>query len=173
MPSQQASASANAVTIVVSSFLLGVAVTTAGVYWTKTTAGDGTSKLNNRDPRQSSSSTTSRSINVTHSIASSSSLTNNNNNNNTREAHTSDLLDSTDLDLRLIRKAEAVIRFRSGALTVVIERATNSWNHSAILRSAEALVSCCCCFALLTATALPRKKGSSSLLPFMFSINAF
>jgi tRNA C32,U32 (ribose-2'-O)-methylase TrmJ len=54
-------------------------------------------------------------------------------------AQESDLLDSPDLDLRLIRKAEAVIRQRSGTLTVVIERATNMFNHSACLRTAEAL----------------------------------
>lgn len=60
---------------------------------------------------------------------------------NTREMQTTDLLDSPDLDLRLIRKAEGVIQMRSANLTVVIERSTNSWNHSACLRTAEALVS--------------------------------
>ena len=47
--------------------------------------------------------------------------------------------DSPDLDLRLLRKAEAVIRLRSFGLTVVVERCTNDHNYSAILRTAEAL----------------------------------
>ena len=58
---------------------------------------------------------------------------------NTRNEQESDLLDSPDLDLRLIRKAEAVIQLRSASLTVVIERSTNVWNHSACLRTAEAV----------------------------------
>ena len=48
------------------------------------------------------------------------------------------LIDSVDLDLRLIRKAEAVIQARSN-LIVVVERCTNDHNYSAILRTAEAL----------------------------------
>eukprot|EP00977_Amphora_coffeiformis_P020614 scaffold8374_cov175-Amphora_coffeaeformis.AAC.53 len=47
---------------------------------------------------------------------------------NTREMQSTDLMDSPDLDLRLIRKAEAVIQIRLGNLIVVIERSTNSWN---------------------------------------------
>lgn len=49
------------------------------------------------------------------------------------------LFDTPDLDLRLIRKAEAVIQWRSSGLQVVVERCTNDHNHSAILRTAEAL----------------------------------
>ena len=47
--------------------------------------------------------------------------------------------DSPDLDLRLIRKAEAVIRNRTSSVTVVVERCVNDHNYSAILRTAEAL----------------------------------
>ena len=49
------------------------------------------------------------------------------------------LMDSPDLDLRLIRKAEAVIQQRTSSITVVVERCTNDHNYSAILRTAEAL----------------------------------
>jgi tRNA G18 (ribose-2'-O)-methylase SpoU len=49
------------------------------------------------------------------------------------------LLDATDLDLRLLRKAEAVIQSRATGITVVVERCTNDWNYSAILRTVEAL----------------------------------
>jgi tRNA G18 (ribose-2'-O)-methylase SpoU len=49
------------------------------------------------------------------------------------------LLDTPDLDLRLIRKAEAVIQWRSSSVTLVVERCTNDHNYSAILRTAEAL----------------------------------
>ena len=49
------------------------------------------------------------------------------------------ILDSPDLDLRLLRKAEAVIQWRTTGLTVVVERCTNDHNYSAILRTAEAL----------------------------------
>ncbi|GAX14286.1 tRNA (guanosine-2'-O-)-methyltransferase [Fistulifera solaris] len=48
-------------------------------------------------------------------------------------------MDTPDLDLRLIRKAEAVIRLRTSSITVVVERCTNDHNYSAILRTAEAL----------------------------------
>lgn len=41
--------------------------------------------------------------------------------------------------MRLLRKAEAVIQWRSANLLVVIERCTNDHNYSAILRTAEAL----------------------------------
>jgi tRNA G18 (ribose-2'-O)-methylase SpoU len=50
-----------------------------------------------------------------------------------------DLYDAPDLDLRLIRKAEAVIQGRSDKLIIVVERCTNDHNYSAILRTAEAL----------------------------------
>jgi len=49
------------------------------------------------------------------------------------------LMDRPDLELRLIRKAEAVIRGRTSALSIVVERCTNDHNYSAILRTAEAL----------------------------------
>lgn len=49
------------------------------------------------------------------------------------------LLDRPDLDLRLIRKAEAVIRSRTDKIVIVVERCTNDHNYSAILRTAEAL----------------------------------
>lgn len=49
------------------------------------------------------------------------------------------LFDAPDLDLRLIRKAEAVIRWRTSALMLIVERCTNDHNYSAILRTAEAL----------------------------------
>eukprot|EP00978_Attheya_sp_CCMP212_P006726 scaffold15599_cov54-Attheya_sp.AAC.4 len=50
-----------------------------------------------------------------------------------------DLLDSPDLELRMIRKAESAIRNRTTRLSVVIERCTNDHNYSAILRTVEAL----------------------------------
>uniref|UniRef100_A0A8J9S434 tRNA/rRNA methyltransferase SpoU type domain-containing protein n=1 Tax=Phaeodactylum tricornutum TaxID=2850 RepID=A0A8J9S434_PHATR len=49
------------------------------------------------------------------------------------------LMDSPELDLRLIRKAEAVIQWRTSSITIVVERCTNDHNYSAILRTAEAL----------------------------------
>jgi tRNA G18 (ribose-2'-O)-methylase SpoU len=58
---------------------------------------------------------------------------------NSRSVQSTDLLDSPGLDMRLLRKAEAVIQQRSGNLTVVVERCTNDHNYSAILRTAEAL----------------------------------
>jgi tRNA G18 (ribose-2'-O)-methylase SpoU len=50
-----------------------------------------------------------------------------------------EIMDSVDLDNRLIRKAEAVINWRTSRLVLVIERCTSDHNYSAILRSAEAL----------------------------------
>lgn len=114
---------------VVSSFLLGVAATL--------TASFVVSRLNGPKASSSSSSST-RSRNVAVTVDHDSNNTDTDN--NTRQIKPTDVLDSPDLDLRLIRKAEAVIQFRSGNLTVVVERATNSFNHSAILRTAEALV---------------------------------
>jgi tRNA G18 (ribose-2'-O)-methylase SpoU len=49
------------------------------------------------------------------------------------------LMDSPQLDLRLLRKAEAIIRFRTSSITIIVERCTNDHNYSAILRTAEAL----------------------------------
>ena len=50
-----------------------------------------------------------------------------------------ELMDRPDLDQRMLRKAEAVIRWRTSRLILVIERCTNNHNYSAILRTAEAL----------------------------------
>jgi tRNA G18 (ribose-2'-O)-methylase SpoU len=55
------------------------------------------------------------------------------------ESETDLIVDSPDLDLRLIRKAEAVIQGRTSSVTLVVERCTNDHNYSAILRTAEAL----------------------------------
>ena len=49
------------------------------------------------------------------------------------------IIDSPDLDVRLLRKAEAVIQKRTDKMIIVIERCTNDHNYSAILRTAEAL----------------------------------
>ena len=49
------------------------------------------------------------------------------------------LMDAANLDLRMLRKAEGVIRYRTSGITIVIERCSNDWNYSAILRTAEAL----------------------------------
>ncbi|KAL7561840.1 hypothetical protein ACA910_009678 [Epithemia clementina (nom. ined.)] len=55
------------------------------------------------------------------------------------KATASEIWDSPDLDLRLLQKAEAVVRWRTMGLTVVVERCTNDHNYSAILRTVEAL----------------------------------
>jgi len=49
------------------------------------------------------------------------------------------LLDSVELDMRMIRKAEGAIQKRTSRLVIVVERCTNDHNYSAILRTAEAL----------------------------------
>lgn len=49
------------------------------------------------------------------------------------------VLDSPHLDMRMIRKAEGAIQKRTSRITVVIERCTNDYNYSAILRTTEAL----------------------------------
>ena len=48
-------------------------------------------------------------------------------------------MDSPDLPLRMIRKAETAILRRTSRIIVVIERCTNEHNYSAILRTVEAL----------------------------------
>ena len=48
-------------------------------------------------------------------------------------------MDSIHLDQRMIRKAEAAICNRTSRVTIVVERCTNDFNYSAILRTAEAL----------------------------------
>ncbi|VEU36821.1 unnamed protein product [Pseudo-nitzschia multistriata] len=50
-----------------------------------------------------------------------------------------DILDHEELSFRMLRKAEAVIQWRTSRLILVIERCTNDHNYSAILRTAEAL----------------------------------
>lgn len=50
-----------------------------------------------------------------------------------------ELMDSMELDHRLLRKAEAVLQWRTTRLVLVVERCTNDHNYSAILRTAEAL----------------------------------
>ncbi|KAL9183547.1 hypothetical protein ACHAXT_004403 [Thalassiosira profunda] len=50
-----------------------------------------------------------------------------------------ELLDSTDLDQRMLRKAEGALVKRTSRLIIVVERCTNDHNYSAILRTAEAL----------------------------------
>lgn len=50
-----------------------------------------------------------------------------------------ELMDKPDLDHRMLRKAEAVIQWRTTRLVLVVERCTNDHNYSAILRTAEAL----------------------------------
>ena len=49
------------------------------------------------------------------------------------------LMDSSELDQRMIRKAEGAILNRTSRLIVVVERCTNDHNYSAILRTVEAL----------------------------------
>lgn len=49
------------------------------------------------------------------------------------------IMDSVQLDQRMIRKAEGAIRSRTSRLIVVVERCTNDHNYSAILRTVEAL----------------------------------
>jgi tRNA G18 (ribose-2'-O)-methylase SpoU len=56
-----------------------------------------------------------------------------------KQKTSNNVIDSPDLDLRLIRKAQAVILNRTSCVTIVIERCTNDHNYSAILRTAEAL----------------------------------
>lgn len=49
------------------------------------------------------------------------------------------VMDSPDLDQRILRKAETALQNRTSRLIVVIERCTNDHNYSAILRTTEAL----------------------------------
>lgn len=49
------------------------------------------------------------------------------------------IMDSPDLDQRILRKAETALQNRTSRLIVVIERCTNDHNYSAILRTTEAL----------------------------------
>lgn len=56
-----------------------------------------------------------------------------------RSGEECEVMDRPDLDMRLLRKAEAVIQGRTDKLLIVVERCTNDHNYSAILRTAEAL----------------------------------
>jgi tRNA G18 (ribose-2'-O)-methylase SpoU len=58
---------------------------------------------------------------------------------NTAAPDSSQLMDSVELDQRMIRKAEGAILKRTSRLVIVVERCTNDHNYSAILRTAEAL----------------------------------
>lgn len=49
------------------------------------------------------------------------------------------VMDSPELDNRILRKAEGALRMRTSRLIIVVERCTNDHNYSAILRTAEAL----------------------------------
>jgi tRNA G18 (ribose-2'-O)-methylase SpoU len=49
------------------------------------------------------------------------------------------IMDSPDLDNRILRKAETALQLRTSRLIIVVERCTNDHNYSAILRTAEAL----------------------------------
>eukprot|EP00339_Tiarina_fusa_P013759 CAMPEP_0117077758 /NCGR_PEP_ID=MMETSP0472-20121206/54808_1 /TAXON_ID=693140 ORGANISM="Tiarina fusus, Strain LIS" /NCGR_SAMPLE_ID=MMETSP0472 /ASSEMBLY_ACC=CAM_ASM_000603 /LENGTH=431 /DNA_ID=CAMNT_0004804187 /DNA_START=89 /DNA_END=1384 /DNA_ORIENTATION=+ len=62
-----------------------------------------------------------------------------NNENTTTTTNNTTIMDAPDLDQRMLRKAEAVIQWRTTRLILVIERCTNDHNYSAILRTAEAL----------------------------------
>lgn len=78
---------------------------------------------------------TSNDISSKPNKAQSSSSSSNKNDNNA----TTQLMDSVELDNRVLRKAEAVLRWRTTRLVLVVERCTNDHNYSAILRTAEAL----------------------------------
>jgi tRNA G18 (ribose-2'-O)-methylase SpoU len=56
-----------------------------------------------------------------------------------QQVNEEELIDSPDLDHRMLRKCEAVIQWRTNRLILVVERCTNDHNYSAILRTAEAL----------------------------------
>lgn len=59
--------------------------------------------------------------------------------NNTSSSSGEIVMDHQSLEGRILRKAEAAIRGRTSRLVIVVERCTNDYNYSAILRSAEAL----------------------------------
>ena len=49
------------------------------------------------------------------------------------------VMDNPNLDQRMLRKAEGALQKRTSRITIVVERCTNDFNYSAILRTAEAL----------------------------------
>ena len=108
-------------------FLLGVASTLAAAWVTQRL-----SSLWSSSKRQSSSGTTTR------SRGNGAPGKNDRGTSNTN-GKPDQLIDTPDLDQRIIRKAEAVIQWRTSRITVVVERCTNDHNYSAILRTAEAL----------------------------------
>ena len=57
----------------------------------------------------------------------------------TQDQNNDDLMDTPDLDNRMLRKAEAIVQWRTSRLLLVIERSTNDHNYSSIMRTAEAL----------------------------------
>jgi len=61
-------------------------------------------------------------------------------NKNAQSSNDADVvIDHEQLDNRMLRKAEAVIQWRTSRIILVVERCTNDHNYSAILRTAEAL----------------------------------
>ncbi|KAG7341629.1 tRNA/rRNA methyltransferase SpoU [Nitzschia inconspicua] len=67
------------------------------------------------------------------------SVESNNRPNNHDDQSQQPVVDAPDLDQRMLRKCEAVLKWRTSRLVLVIERCTNDHNYSAILRTAEAL----------------------------------
>ena len=49
------------------------------------------------------------------------------------------VMDNPNLDQRMLRKAEGALQKRTSRIAIVVERCTNDFNYSAILRTAEAL----------------------------------
>ena len=56
------------------------------------------------------------------------------------EAAADEDFDAPGLENRVLRKAETVVRGRTGRFLIVVERCCNSHNYSAIIRTAEACV---------------------------------
>lgn len=56
------------------------------------------------------------------------------------EAASDEDFDAPGLENRVLRKAETVVRGRTGRFLIVVERCCNSHNYSAIIRTAEACV---------------------------------
>ena len=103
-------------------FLFGVASTLAAVWVTQRLSSSSSKRNADRNTKNKSTRESTTRQNGT-------SNTNNDN----------QLMDTPGLDQRMIRKAEAVIQWRTSRITVVVERCTNDHNYSAILRTAEAL----------------------------------
>lgn len=95
-----------------------------------------TNKSNDRAIKSRSNNTKNDSNNVTASAATAAPATTTTKQTN---ENNSILMDSPELDHRMLRKAEAILQWRTTRLVLVIERCTNDHNYSAILRTAEAL----------------------------------